>query len=187
MRRLLILCLLLTMLSGCVRAISDQSRSLVDPAATFAALKADATPYIGKHALLGGRIAAVKNTPEGSQLEIVQFDLDESGYPLDNGRPGGRFLANSVDLLDEKLFKPGRMITLMGEVKGKKAVPEGLDSTYPVLAIRETHLWKTDEYDQQLFTQPPYNDPYYYDSQQPPYWYRPYAPAPLLNQPGKNR
>jgi outer membrane lipoprotein len=185
--RLLFYLLLLATLPGCVRAISDETRKLVDPAVTFAALKADPTPYMGRHIMVGGRIAAVKNTGEGGQLEIVQFDIDDSGVPLVNGRSGGRFLAVSVDFLDSMVYKPGRMITLVGEVKGKKSVPlDELDYTYPVLAIRETHLWRMTEYDQLLFTPAPYYDPYYFDNQQSPYWYRQFAPEPL-KRPGVRR
>lgn len=179
MRRVIVAALtLMVALSGCTRVISKEALQSVDPTVSFAKLRENPDQFIGKHVLLGGRIAAARNTKEGGQLEIVQFNLDDSGMPEDTFVSRGRFLAVSSEFLDTMIYKPGRLITLVGEVKGKKTLPlDEVDYTYPVVAIRELYLWKSEEYERSFYYLPPYYDPYYYGFGYEPFWYRPYGPV----------
>ncbi|TWJ26418.1 Slp family lipoprotein [Geobacter argillaceus] len=164
-------------LSGCARVISDQSRSLVDPTVQFAKLRDNPDNYIGKTVLLGGRIASARNTKEGGVLEIVQFELD-GDVPRDSFISHGRFLATSVDFLDSLIYKPDRLVTLVGEVKGKKTLPlDAMEYTYPVVAIREIYLWQPSESEKYLLYPPSRYNPYYYGYGSEPYWDRPSLPA----------
>jgi outer membrane lipoprotein len=136
----------LAFLSGCAPVISDQSLRLVDRGITFRELRQDPQRHIGRYLLLGGAIVAVRNTSEGGELEVAQLRIDERGEITDTGSSGGRFLAASSAFLDPALYKPGLLVTLVGEVQGKRIRPLGeLEYTYPVLAIREIHLWKPGE------------------------------------------
>ncbi len=165
------------LLGGCARVISDQSRSLVDPTIQFAGLRQNPDAYIGKIVLLGGRIASARNTKEGSVLEIVQFDLD-GDVPQDSFISHGRFLATSVDFLDTLIYKADRRVTLVGEVKGKKTLPlDEVEYTYPVVAIREIHVWAPAEGDKYHLYPPSRYNPYYYGYGSEPYWERPSLPA----------
>ncbi len=179
---MLALMALLMALSGCTHVISDQSRMLVDPTVTYAMLKNNPDSLVGKHVLLGGVIAGVKNTSEGSQLEVMQVSLDATGMPEDTFHTEGRFLAITDSFLDSMIFKQGRLVTLVGEVKGKKIMPlDAVDYTYPLVSIKEIHVWKNYEYEKgyPYPTPPPsyYYDPYYYGYWPGPYWYRPMGPA----------
>ncbi|AJE03070.1 Slp family lipoprotein [Geobacter pickeringii] len=177
-----LLLLTLTALAGCAHVISDESRRLVDPGITFSMLKEKPDSYTGKYVMLGGVIAGIKNTKEGSQLEVMQVRLDDSGMPEDTFRTEGRFLATTDRFLDSMIFKPGRLVTAVGEVRGKKTVPlDEVDYTYPVIAIREIHVWKSYDYEQGYPYPTPapyyYYDPYYYGFWPGPYWYRPLGPV----------
>lgn len=165
------------LLSGCARVISDQSRSLVDPTIQFTKLRQAPDSHIGKIVLLGGRIASARNTKEGGVLEIVQFELD-GDVPRDSFVSHGRFLATSVDFLDSLIYKPDRLVTLVGEVKGKKTLPlDEVEYTYPVVAIREIYLWQPSEGEKYLLYPPSRYNPYYYGYGSEPYWDRPSLPA----------
>ena len=179
MKRLALLAVSVLMLSGCASVISEQSRKLVDPNIQFGQLREKPDAYVGKYVMVGGRIVTVKNTKEGGVLEVVQFHLDSSGMPQATDQTGGRFLATSTDFLDNAVFKPGRLITLVGEVKGKKTMPlDQIEYTYPVIAMREYYLWTETDYDRDYFYPPlPYYDPYYF-GYGAPYWMRPYEPVP---------
>ncbi|MBT1076723.1 Slp family lipoprotein [Geobacter grbiciae] len=184
LQRISILIILLTTLSlsGCAHVISEQSRSLVDPTITYAMLKEKPDAFVGKYVQLGGVIVGVKNTTTGSQLEIMQVALDKTGMPEDTFRSEGRFLAISESFLDSMIYKPDRLVTLVGEVKGKKVMPvDEVEYTYPVLAIKEIYVWKSYDYEKgyPYPTPPPYSfyDPYYYGYWPGPYWYRPLGPV----------
>lgn len=180
MKRLAVALLALFMLTGCAKVISEEARRLVDPTISFAKLRENPDGFIGRHVMLGGVIAAVKNTKEGGQLEIVQLKLDDSGMPEDALISGGRFLATSANFLDAMIYKPGRLATIVGEVKGKRTAPlEDMEYTYPVITIREIHVWKSYDSDKPYLYPPPYYyDPYYYGYDVGyPYWYRPLGPV----------
>lgn len=146
MRVPLFLALLLFCLAGCTPIISKESLGTVDRGISFAELRQAPEKYVGKVLLLGGGIAGVRNTPDGGELEVVQFATDESGEITDTAASGGRFIAWSSGFIDPALYRPGLLVTLVGEVRGKKTMLLGeVEYTYPVLAIREMHLWKPEE------------------------------------------
>jgi outer membrane lipoprotein len=146
MRVPLFLAVLMLCLPGCTTIISKESLNLVDRKISFAELRQDPQRYVGKVLLLGGGIVGVRNTNDGSELEIVQFPTDESGEITDTVASGGRFIAWSSGFLDPSLYRTGLLVALVGEVRGKKTMQLGeVEYTYPVLAIREVHLMKPEE------------------------------------------
>ncbi len=169
--------LLSLMPPGCTRAISEQARKMVDTDATFMQVRENPDRFIGKHIMVGGRIAGVKHTPEGTSIEIVQFDLTDSGAPADTFISSGRFLATSSEFLDALIFRKGMLIILVGEIKGKKMQRiDEMEYSYPVIAMREWYLWPGSDWEKSSFypPPPPMYDPYYYGYGFEPYWYRPY-------------
>jgi outer membrane lipoprotein len=167
------------LLAGCTTIISEQSRKLVDTDARFSELRAKPESYIGKHIMLGGRIAGVRNSTDGAQIEVVQFDLTDRGIPEDSFISYGRFLATSSDYLDAMIFQKGMLIVLVGEIKGKRILRlDDMDYSYPVVAIREFHLWKDSDFDRAyLYQQPPYYSPYYFGYGYEPFMPRIYGPV----------
>jgi outer membrane lipoprotein len=146
MRSLFLLTITALSLAGCATVISKQSLRLVDRRISYAELRQDPDRYIGRYLLLAGGIAGVRNTNEGGELELVQFAADEDGKITDTTNSGGRFIARSSGFLDPAVYRTGLLVTLVGEVLGKKnMLLSGVVYTYPVLAIREIHLWKPEE------------------------------------------
>jgi outer membrane lipoprotein len=178
-RPALLLFLTLIMLPGCAHLISEESRRLVDSQLTFGKLREDPDAYSGKYVMLGGIIGGVRNARTGGELEIVQFDLDRSDMPENIYNSGGRFLVTTPSFLDAMVYKRGRLVTVVGEVKGRLTRPlDSVDYTYPVISLREIHISQTYEAEQGFAYPPPapYYDPYYFGYWPDMYRYRPLGP-----------
>jgi outer membrane lipoprotein len=96
-------------------------------------------------------------------MEIMQLSIDKEGIPIDLNSSAGRFIAESTTFHDSALYSPNSLITLVGEVKGKRAQPlDGAPYLYPVLAIKEIYLWDPDKFGGRRFSQPanPYANTY---------------------------
>lgn len=172
MKKLMLMLLLSLALQGCTHVISKQSRALVDPSVNFAGLHQDPEQYKGRYVLVGGAIASVTNRPEGGQLEVVQLPLDSQEMPEDTSKTGGRFIARSEKFLDPLVFKEGKRVTIVGEVLGAKVKTlDQMEYRYPVIGIREVHVWRPEEVERQTYPQAyPY---YWYDPWWPSWYYRP--------------
>lgn len=131
---------------SCAHAISKKHRAIAIRDVPFRTVKADIGNYTGSMFIWGGFIAAVRNTEEGTYLEVVQNPIDKYGYVLDTDVSGGRFLALSEEDLDPLIYERGRVLTIAGELKGDKKVKirKDKDYVYPVLEIIELNLWKED-------------------------------------------
>jgi len=133
-------------LAGCARPISSESLKLVDPAVDYRQVREHPEDFHGKHLLAGGVIARISNSDRGGELEVVQFPTDSTGYPDTGALTGGRFLARSGSFLDPMVFSRGLPVTLVGEVGGEeKRNLDGVEYRYPVILIREIHLWRPGE------------------------------------------
>ncbi|HOP40877.1 MAG TPA: Slp family lipoprotein [Geobacteraceae bacterium] len=174
MKNWMVLLTVVLFFTGCAHVISEESRNLVDPTIQFQSLRANPDSFVGKYVMLGGTIAGVKNDEDGSRLEIVQSPLESNELPEEiSHSSGGRFLAISSGFLDPMVYKSGRRVTLVGRVLGKKTLPiDRIEYTYPVLAIREIHVWSKSEINPPQYPPPRYYyDPFWWG---PPYywWYR---------------
>ena len=145
--RILVYVLALCALAGCSRhVVSREALLLTDQAVTFAVVRENPTAYLGRHLLAGGTVARIRNTAEGGELEVVQFPLGSDDRPNEKKGSNGRFLARSREFLDPLIFKPGRMVTLVGKVTGEVTHPlDGVDYRYPVLEVREIHVWRPED------------------------------------------
>lgn len=146
MRRLFpLLIIVLLGCTACTLPISKSSLDLVDRDISFAALRQDPDRYVGRYLLLGGMIAAVRNTGDGSELEVVQFATDRNGRITATDNSGGRFLVQLATFSEPAVYQ-GRLVTLVGKVKGQvQARFDEIDYLYPLLTAQELHLWKPEE------------------------------------------
>lgn len=164
--------MMMIFLAGCAHVISEENRKSANTSITFEELKENPGKYTGSALMLGGAIAGVKNTQEGGQIEVIQYRLTDDGYPDEVQGSAGRFLATSPAHLDAELYPEGDLITVFGEAKGSRS-PEADDAkaAYPVISIREAHVWLPEEKDKRPFHIPGTNlvDPYYHgiDAPQP--------------------
>jgi outer membrane lipoprotein len=146
-----IFCLILATLlltTACSRPVSQQSLNLVDPGITFEALRQNPDRHVGRYLLLGGAIASVRVNGSGStELEVVQLPTDRLGRITSTDRSVGRFIALDNAFRDPAIYRPGRLVTLVGQVAGEKTGRlDEVDYLYPVLTVKELHLWDPGEY-----------------------------------------
>ncbi len=128
----------LLILSGCTHWISEQSRGLADSTISFSYLKENPDCCRGKYVMLGGVIAEVKRGSDGTQIEVIQHAVGCTELPDESIHSEGRFLAVTPVTLDLEKFEPGTLVSMVGEVTGKKVqLLQGRDYIYPVIAIKE--------------------------------------------------
>jgi outer membrane lipoprotein len=134
--------------AACTTPISRQSLNLVDPAITFESLHLDPDRHVGHYLLLGGAITSVRVNGSGSsELEVVQLPTDQHGRITSIDRSAGRFIALDNTFRDPAIYRPGRLVTLVGQVAGQKTGRLGeVEYVYPVLTVHELHLWDPEEY-----------------------------------------
>ncbi|SNB46755.1 Slp family lipoprotein [Geobacter sp. DSM 9736] len=143
----LFLIMLALLAAGCAhRGISKESVQLSDRTVTFPALRENPSGFVGKYVYLGGAIASVRNNPDGGEMEVVELPLSRSGRPKEGVQSEGRFLARTDKFLDPIIYKRGMAVSLVGEVTGEKTAKlEEVSYRYPVVMVREMHLWSPDE------------------------------------------
>jgi len=152
-------------LTGCAPVISKQLREQVAKELTLSVVLKDPDIYKGKTVLWSGVIITSVNLKEGTMIEVLQKPADIQGRPKDVDVSEGRFLALHPGYLDVAIYRQGREVTIAGEVQGKKVQRLGeIDYTYPLISVKEIHLWP--EKEERVY----YPYPYWHY----PWWYYPY-------------
>lgn len=134
------------LLSGCAHVMSEANLKLVDQSIRYADLKANPEALVGKTVLVGGIIAGVESSGDVAMLEVAQLELFKNEVPNEESRSGGRFLAISTELIDPVIYRTGKLVTIIGEVKGKKILKiDGADYPYPLIAVKELRFFRPSE------------------------------------------
>lgn len=129
-------------IAGCSPPFPKELLEKVDGNITFAQVRKDPGPSVGKLLMLGGMIVEITNLKEGTRIEVLQKELDREGRPELTDATGGRFLVLTSQFLDGAVYHRGRMITVIGEVAPPVVLPLGaIEYRYPVLSARSLHLW----------------------------------------------
>ncbi len=133
--------------TSCAPAIPKESLRQADPDITFQSLVKNPDAYRGKVVLLGGQIMSTTLREGATWVEVLQRPLDWRQRPKDTDESYGRFLVHFQGFQDPAIFSPGKNITVLGEVAGKKSMLLGnIEYPYPELIPREQYLWKTEPY-----------------------------------------
>jgi outer membrane lipoprotein len=166
---LLFCALTVSLLAGCTYPISQELREEARPGLTFSMVLKDPTVNIGSIVIWGGRIIENQTGPEGTDLTILDMPLSNWERPENEEQSRGRFIARSAKFLDPELYRRGRKVTVAGEIVGKETKKLGsLNYTYPVVKVKEIHLWKR----KKIYAYPP-PDYYWWNWG----WYGPYGPG----------
>lgn len=121
--------------------MSEPARRAVDPSLSAEVLFGDPDAYRGKTVLLGGTIIGVRNSEEGTFIEVIEHPLDSRGRPRHTDVSHGRVMILSEEFLDPAIFAQGRSVTVVGEVLGKVLRPlDDIDYSYPLIRSRELHI-----------------------------------------------
>jgi outer membrane lipoprotein len=130
----------------------------------FEPLANDPILFIGKRVLFGGLIVATRNIKDGTELEIIQKNIEPYGNLETGDYSGGRFLFFRKGYLEPEIYASGRKIIGVGKVTGQKSGKVG-DYLYnfPVIDVEELHLLDDSKHNTS------YSVPFYFD-----HWYRSY-------------
>jgi outer membrane lipoprotein len=131
------------LLGGCAHVMSEQGLAQTDSSISYAAIKKNPEALAGKIVLVGGHLADIRSSGDVIQLEVAQLELLSNGVPNETSRSEGRFLVVSGELLDPLIYRPGMLITVIGEIKGQKVQKlDGADYHYPLVSAKEIRLFR---------------------------------------------
>ncbi len=162
------------LVTGCTYPISRELRDEARVDLTFPTVLKNPDAYVGSIVIWGGRIIEVQNRAGETEIMVLESPLGYEEMPKAAEYSRGRFIVKTRIFLDPAIYKPGRKITVAGEIAGKEIRPLGETKyAYPVLRAREIHLWRKEI----VYTYPPgywwgpgwgrgWYGPYWYDD----YW-----------------
>lgn len=137
---------LVGILGGCAHVMSEAGLARVDRSVLYADIKKNPEALMGKSVLVGGVIADTLGSGDVMQLEVAQLELLSNGVPDESSPSAGRFLVISGELLDPMFYRPGALVTVIGEIKGQKVQKLlGADYRYPLISAKEIRLFRASD------------------------------------------
>ena len=134
-------------LIACAPVLSDRSLREANLSISFQEIQKNPDAYMGKVVILGGRIISTMVKKGETWVEVLQQPLDRQYKPDNQDISYGRFLVVFQGFIDPAIYAPYRLITVVGEVMGKKVLPVNeIQYAYPVLSVREHALIKPGDY-----------------------------------------
>jgi outer membrane lipoprotein len=99
----------------------------------------------GRRVAWGGTIVATHNLKDVTEVEVLGYPLQRSGQPDVEAKALHRFLIVRTGYLESADYRPGRVVTAVGDVTGTRHGKVGEASyVYPVLQADELYLWPTE-------------------------------------------
>jgi outer membrane lipoprotein len=133
---------LVLILAGCATGISRQARSQVTYFGPFNSVQQQPETHKGETVMWGGRIIETLNKDGSTELLVLQLELTDQEFPMDNDKSQGRFLIRSSEFLDPAIYPEGTLITIVGHVEGSENQLIGeMPYVYPVINIIEIKKW----------------------------------------------
>ena len=94
----------------------------------------------------GGRVVAVHNLPDHSEIEVLAYPLDGSQRPKANDSGLGRFIATMPGYVESMDYPAGALLTIDGQISGSRAGKVGeAPYVFPLVKVRQSHVWTADE------------------------------------------
>jgi outer membrane lipoprotein len=157
--------LLAMILPGCASPVSPQLRQEAAEL-SFRDVLANPGAYTGTVVIWGGVIARTVNHEDRSDLYLSETPRELSGRPRGAEESEGEFIARTSQVLDPGTYAPGRKVTVAGEIIGQELGSyHGAPYAYPVVKVKELHLWEEAPLRLQWMTIP-YYSPYRFTPQQ---------------------
>ncbi len=131
-------------MTGCASPISKEVKKEADESISFIKVLENPKAFHGVVVIWGGVIIrAVNHADNKNALFLWETPLDLRGKPKGEGLSEGMFIARTSEFLDPKAYVSGRKVTIAGEIIGEQLGEyRGVPYVYPVIKIREIHLWE---------------------------------------------
>ena len=105
--------------------------------------------YANGNVIWGGRIVAVNNFADHSEIEVLAYPLDGSQRPKPDNHGAGRFIALFPGYIEAFNYPQGALITLSGTLVGHRVGNvEQAAYVYPVMQAGPVHVWTPAEMQQ---------------------------------------
>jgi outer membrane lipoprotein len=102
--------------------------------------------YINGEVVWGGRIVAVANLANSSEIELLAYPLDGSQRPKANDTGSGRFIAVMPGYVEPLDYPAGALMTVHGKLTGTRAGTVGqAPYVFPLVGVAQSHVWTADE------------------------------------------
>ncbi|MDA8621096.1 Slp family lipoprotein [Psychrosphaera sp.] len=141
--RKLIASVSIVIISGCAsypETVSVPENTNLVP---FSSINADDNSLIGEQARWSGVIAEVKNESNRTRLDVLYYPARGTGRPDLKEDPQGRFRVYADGFLDPQVFKKGKSVTALGEIKDSESQKiDEFEYLYPTITKAKIHLWK---------------------------------------------
>jgi outer membrane lipoprotein len=101
----------------------------------------------GRSVYWGGSIIDTTNLQDHTRVEVLAYPLDSDGRPQTDRDSLGRFMIIQGGYLEPANYVKGRLLTVVGEVSGKRIGEVGEASyDYPLIEARQLYLWPVETY-----------------------------------------
>lgn len=132
------------LLSGCAtNPFADQLPPDLDRSITPGQVISDPQALRSKWVLWGGTIVTVHNLKDRTEIAVLAYPLEDSGYPKTSQKASGRFIIRYGGFLDPVDYAPGRAVSVLGHVDGVQDGKIGeAPYTFPVVQAQALHLWR---------------------------------------------
>lgn len=102
--------------------------------------------FANRQVVWGGRIVAVTNLADHSEVEILAYPLDRSQRPKANDSGNGRFIAVMPGYVEPLDYPSGGLMTISGNLAGSRAGKVGqADYVFPLVQAEQSHVWTAEE------------------------------------------
>ena len=142
MRRLLLLVLVCTSVSGCASVFSGQMLQGVDRSLTVGVLRTNPDRYRDARVVLAGEIIDTRPRAGGTEIEVLSRPLGDGDAPQRTDATDGRFIMIAPGFLDPAVYARGRRVSMVGTVLGGEERALG-DQPYRYVLARpdQIYLW----------------------------------------------
>lgn len=94
----------------------------------------------------GGRVIAVHNLADDSEIEILAYPLDSSQRPRTTQHATGRFIAIVPGFVEPMNYPEGSLVTLRGAISGSRSGNVGqAPYTFATVHSHALHRWTAEE------------------------------------------
>ncbi|MBL0164214.1 MAG: Slp family lipoprotein [Xanthomonadales bacterium] len=139
-RRTIALVLSCSMLAACATPAFRETGSLV--AIEPSDVQQSGDRHVGSEVIWGGRIIAVENREDATEVEVIGYPMDRDQQPMPDAPTVGRFIVVLPGFVEPLDYPVGRHLSVVGIVSGTRLghVDEHA-YLYPLLRAREVKVW----------------------------------------------
>ena len=102
--------------------------------------------YSNAPVIWGGRVVAVHNLADHSEIEVLAYPLDGSQRPKANDSGMGRFIATMPGYVESMDYPAGALLTIDGQISGSRAGKVGeAPYVFPLVKVNQAHVWTASE------------------------------------------